>query len=460
MSEFEEKILSTLKSLSTKLEELETRIPVRQTVSIRASDHSNTAGSPSGHADVHSDSEEQFVSGEDFQFDRRRSNRFSTGSGGGISAKDAGTKIERPKFTIKQTRVVDGVKEEVLQDSDILDYLDSYDHFFAMWKTVPANEGLVYTNEARVPIINIPPIYAKQICRRIKCMFDATDLTFCSMGRVQTTGRSWKTLTSKDLRKALGELVEIEVSHKGALDALRRIKFRSLYGPIDLTAFATYQHEFKKEVLRLQSGGRAMDKIQLKDIIVHAYPDRSYQSELWAQFGVTGVLVGDVQDFAINDVFDSIERHITSITKEGLRSVVNKFIRNQEAHSSFSPRTPGSGGAKAVSMKSVNSTALTDLFEDSDCYAVEESADHPYDESGDPKLTDDTSSDDWQMLVNAAISNGQKCSRVGKGPDGLLLCKFLGGPKETCIFAHPEEDYKLKGKGSSSAKPFVKGTHL
>jgi hypothetical protein len=281
-------------------------------------------------------------------------------------------------------------------------------------------------------------------------------------------GRSWKTLTSAGLRKALGELVELEVSHKGAFDALKRIKFKSFYGPIDLTAFATYQHEFKKEVLRLQSGGRAMDKIQLKDIIILAYPDRNYQGELIAQFGAPGVLVGDLQDFAINDVFDSIERHITSITKEGLRAVVNKFIRSQEAHS-FSPRTPGHGNAKTIVQRSAHSTELSDLFENSGGLFTEDEGwapeyAHSSEESFGPIATtqssDTCSNDEWQMHINSIVANGQTCSRVGKGPDGLLLCKFLGGPKESCIFTHPDEDYKLKGKGFSAAKPFVKGGKL
>ena len=89
------------------------------------------------------------------------------------------------------------------------------------------------------------------------------------------------------------------------------------------------------------------------------------------------------------------------------------------------------------------------------------SHEHQTGESHDPNgvswsIDEHVSSDEWQMLVNTAVANGQNCSRCGKGPDGLLLCKFLGGPKESCIFKHPEEDYKLKGKGFSTARPFVK----
>jgi hypothetical protein len=462
----EERILGALSSLAARMDQLESRIPSRVSFKNAVVDGSSTPAETFHSA---SSGEDQFENGDDFSFDRRRSQRFSMGSNGGgrDTASDGGTKIERPKFAIKLTKTEDGVKQEILQDSDILDYLDAYDHFFAMWKTLPANEGMAYPNEARVPIINVPPTYAKQICRRVKCMYDATDLTFCNLGRVQAGGRSWKTLTSAELRKALGELVELEVSHKGALDSLRRVKFKSSFGPIDMTAFATYQHDFKKEVLRLQAGGRALDKIQLKDIIIAAYPHSQYQSELIAQYGACGILVGDVQDFAINDVFDSIERHITNITKEGVRSVVNKFIRAQEAQNSYSPRTPSHGGARATGTKAIHNTELSELFDDASHEASDSSypqghqVDESHDSIGVPLSIDEhVSSDEWQMLVNAAVANGQNCSRCGKGPDGLLLCKFLGGPKESCIFKHPEEDYKLKGKGFSTARPFVKSTKL
>jgi hypothetical protein len=460
-----QRVFALLETLVSKIQSVEARLeqgagvrpPKASTVSFGGSaSEASTGGEETGSAEA----ENEFVSGEDFHFaDRRRSQRFSTGSGG-FMTKDTGTKIERPKFKIKQTRVIDGFKEEELHDSDILDYLDAYDHFFAMWKTIPANEGLIYSNEARVPIINIEPIYAKKICLRIKCLYDATDLTFCSLGVAQANKRSWKKMTSAELRKALGELVELETSHKGALEALQRIKFKSRFGPIDMVAFATYQHDFKKEVLRLQSGGRALDKVQLKDIIIHAYPDPSYQGELKAQFGGPGMLVGEVQDFAINDVFDDIERHIANLTREGVRAVVNKHIRAQEAQP-FSPKTPGHGGAKAIEGKSVHNTELSYLFDESALQVVDtDEQDDLRDHKAVAFSSYDASAEEWQMHVNAVLANGQHCSRVGKGPDGLLLCKFLGGPKESCIFKHPDEDYKLKGKGFSTAKPFARSTNL
>lgn len=462
---YEEKILGALSSLGARMDQLESRITSRVSFKTSVVDGSSTSAASAETFHSASSGEDQFENGEDYQFDRdnrRRSQRFSMGSNGGGSTRDTdgGTKIERPKFVIKLTRTENGIKEETLQDSDISDYLDAYDHFFAMWKSLPANEGLTYTNEARVPIITIPPTYAKQICRRIKCMYDATDLTFCNLGKVQKAGRSWKTLTSAELRKALGDLVELEVSYKGALDALSRIRFKSRFGPIDMTAFATYQQEFKKEVLRLQSGGRALDKIQLKDIIISAYPHPQYQSELVARFGACGILVGDVQDFAINDVFDSIESHITSITKEGVRTVVNKCIRALETVS-YSPRTPSYGGAKAAGAKVIHNTELSELFDNDDHDVSAFSHSHGFQSEDSQEVKDErVSSEEWQMLVNAAVATGQNCTRIGKGPDGLLLCKFLGGPKESCIFKHPEEDYKLKGKGFSNAKPFVKGKTL
>jgi hypothetical protein len=403
------------------------------------------------------DDGEGFENGEDFQFERRHSRRFSTGSAAG--AKDAGTKIERPKFVVKKYRMIEGVKEENLQDSDVLDYLDAYDHFFATWKTVPANEGLEYTNEDRVPIVTLPPTYAKKICRRIKWVFDTSELAFGTVAQAQSA-KFWRDITSKGLRKAIGLLVEKETSHKGALDSLKRVTFKSAYGPIDMEAFTTYQHEFKKEILRLQSGGRTMDSIQLKNIIISAFPDREYQKELIAQFGSDGVLIGDREDFAINVLFDVIEGHIERITKEGVRSIVNKHARARDASiaSSFSPRTPSHGSARFTG-KAVHSVEMPELFGESAASNVEQEYTEGTEDIVEfpvkPEDDDDLAMESWQVQVNSAVANNQKCSRPGKGPDGLLLCKFLGGSEAKCIFSHPEEDNKLKGRGFSSARPFA-----
>jgi hypothetical protein len=52
-----------------------------------------------------------------------------------------------------------------------------------------------------------------------------------------------------------------------------------------------------------------------------------------------------------------------------------------------------------------------------------------------------------QLQAYLAVANKEQCKRCGVGPDGKLICKFLGGPKAACIFSHPESDLRLKGRG-------------
>ena len=83
---------------------------------------------------LHSDgaSAEQFQDGQSF-FDKSHDQenvRYSYGSTGSNSgSKDPGTKLERPKFVVRQTKVKDGAKPkiETVQFSDYLDFFDEYE---------------------------------------------------------------------------------------------------------------------------------------------------------------------------------------------------------------------------------------------------------------------------------------------------------------------------------------------
>ena len=139
----------------------------------------------------------------------------------------------------------------------------------------------------------------------------------------------WKDITSKQLRIEIGKTAGAELSNKGILDTLKRVKWHSQYGVIDMMAFANFQHEFKKTVMRIEAGEVVkIEPIHMKDIVISALPDRSLQLELFSKFGQTGSIL--VADFAINLVFDDIEKYITSIQKHGLGYTVNKQNRERE----------------------------------------------------------------------------------------------------------------------------------
>ena len=359
----------------------------------------------------------EFQDGQNF-FEGQEGGRQSFGStGSNFGSKDPGTKLERPKFTVKNSfsKTPEGVKVEVLVDSDYLDFFDNYDHYMATWEALPVNENVPYPNKDRVAMLSIPPKYARMLSDRLKLVFAATELQFMSIAQVKKAVY-WKDQTTEQLRTRIGQKLEEEVSTLGSLDILRKITFNSKYGLIDGVAFADFQHNFKKEVMRIQAGGSfSVNKIHLKDIIIEALPDRSFQRELYATFGGTGCLLMEADEFAINLVFEQIEARITSVTKQGLRAIVNKSIRERESGQS-TPKPQYAAGRPRVAQ------------------AVEFEA-------------------EIQDQVNAALVGDRECRNKGVGSDKLLKCRFVGGDRATCTYSHPASDLALKGKGVSKDVP-------
>jgi hypothetical protein len=355
---------------------------------------------------------------EEFHFDgesRRNSQRFSVGSASSLGQKDVGTKLERPKFVVEKSKLIEGIKTELVQDSDFINYLDEYDHYIEQWKSVPANEGLDYPNADKVAILNMPPKYAKKAADRIHWLYSQADLRFCTIAQVKSA-KFWSDITSAQLRFEIGKTAGSELSSKGILDTLKRIRWNSQYGIIDMTAFANFQHEFKKTVMRIEAGEIIkIEPIHMKDIVISALPDRSFQLELYSKFGNTGTLL--VADFAINLVFDDIEKYITSIAKHGLGYTVNKQNRDREAQ--------GFRGKKVHQLSSE-----LEEFDHIDTHDAE-------------------NDEEIQDRANVLKSNfgAVQCRYSGVGSDGKLKCKWLGGPEASCLFKHQDSDMQFKGKG-------------
>jgi hypothetical protein len=64
--------------------------------------------------------------------------------------------------------------------------------------------------------------------------------------------------------------------------------------------------------------------------------------------------------------------------------------------------------------------------------------------------------DDEYNSVNQAVQGAMSkdCRHTGTGPDGKLLCPYLGNPESAkCGFRHPSKDLELKGKGVSKSVP-------
>lgn len=333
-----------------------------------------------------------------------------------VTNKDAGTKLERPKFVVKLSKTVEGVKKEFLRDSDFLDYFDEYDHYILSWENLPMNleRRQQYPNKERVALLTLPTKYAQSLCSKLKIAFNASMIQFKTPQQIRETVY-WNELSTAEVRIRIGLKFAEEVSDHGALEILQRIKFNSQFGLIDALAFADYQHEFKKELLRIQAGGNLrVNPINLKDLIISALPDKSYQKQLFTKYGPIGSLIVEPADFAIDLIFDEVEHRITSVTKQGLRAIVNKATRERESKN-HTYNKPALAQAQQV---------VQGEFEE---------------------MVEDQ--------VNAAMAGDKSCRNAGVGKDGLLKCRFLGGPKAVCTWVHPASDMTHKGKGVSKDTP-------
>ena len=357
-----------------------------------------------------------------FNFDgepRRNSERFSFGSSSSQTSKDVGTKLERPKFTIEKSFTKDGMKTEIVQDSDYLNFLDEYEHYIDQWKTIPSNEGHPYPNESRVAIVSIPPKYARKMAARIHWIYDTKELSTFGSVKELKQAKYWSDIDSETLRREIGKLVETELSTRGVLDAIRKVRWNSAFGIIDQLAFANFQHDFKRTVLRLQSGGVIkVEQVHLKDYLISALPDKQLQSELIAKFGQTGVIIGDPDAFAINDIFTDIETYIRSISKLNLGRLVNQQNREREmSKMSF-----------GKFHQAHNLLAEIEELDQIEAHIAE----------------DDEEIQDRANMLKSNFGAVQ-CRYGGVGSDGKLKCKWLA--EGSCLFKHQDSDICLKGKG-------------
>lgn len=389
----------------------------------KAEENSSTFAHGGGRTEAFSAGE--FQDGQSF-FDRspdQGNGRYSYGStGSNFGSKDPGTKLERPKFVVRQIKVKDGAKTETVQFSDYLDFFDEYEQYMDAWETIPANfvDGVPqkYPNRERVAVLNIPFKYAHQLSDRLQLIYDRSDLQHMSLAEIQAA-IYWKDMSTKEIRKRIGLKFGAEVSVKGSLDILRKIEFRSQFGLIDAIAFATYKHELKKEIQRIQAGEKmTVNKIQIKDIVIAALPDRSYQQELYAKYGNIGSLLMASEEFSLSLIFNDVDERIESVTKQGLRAIVNKS--NRERDSKFLAYNKPSVAHVVHQGVPIESGDWLDMVQDQ---------------------------------VNAALVGDKKCRNVGVGSDKLLKCRFLGGDKATCTYEHPQTDMALKGKGVSKDLP-------
>jgi hypothetical protein len=159
-----------------------------------------------------------------------------------------------------------------------------------------------------------------------------------------------------------------------------------------------------------------------------------FQKDLYLLFGPVGVMFGHQ---TLEFLIATIELRISSVMSQNLHAVVNRAVKDRDSKGSkfkvnFSQMLCEENGFD---------THSDDELPKEDLVMLEEC---------NLEIEEDESQS--QLLAFLAESAGKKsCDRIGVGPDGKLKCKFLGGPKAVCIFAHPKEDVELKGKGFTAS---------
>jgi hypothetical protein len=116
------------------------------------------------------DSEDAWKDGAQFSPELQSSNASMSSL---VTNKDAGTKLERPKFVVKLSKTTDGVKKEFIRHSNFLDYFDDFEHYMLTWENLPMNleRDLKYPNKEKIELVSLPIKYAQNLCSKLKIAF-------------------------------------------------------------------------------------------------------------------------------------------------------------------------------------------------------------------------------------------------------------------------------------------------
>ena len=195
--------------------------------------------------------------------------------------------------------------------------------------------------------------------------------------------------------------------------------------------------------------------IAIKDAIISAIPDREYRIELYTQFGHSGSLPGpnasgEYEEFSMKSIFDVIRAHIEVIKQKGLARTIN---RNSVSFSFPTPPTSrkfgNHGPPSRFPSRAVQAIELDQGFPESDRTFWSRA-------HAEAEVSADDSDEFHQDQVNAMIQQvkSKECHHKGIGPDGKVLCPYLGNPDTAkCGFIHPAKELELKGKGVSKSTP-------
>jgi hypothetical protein len=310
--------------------------------------------------------------------------------------------------TVRLTQPILKVQDEYTFD-DILNFLDIVKHYIEMWEAQPVNRKpgrprIVFPDAAKFAITLIPPKAAEYICDMIGWIYNPAHCRTKSRTKIRSLPW-WENIDGDTLRAEIIQTRTESKSYSANLSRLKKIKYPSTT-PYDLVSFRKFCHELNREIRHSEEGNFKFEDVDIKDHVISVFPDRKYQKELYARYGNTGI---SKTEFDIGEVLDEIEGKIKRLVKDNIEDDVNRSAQYRDGKELK---------VHEVAMSTCDVEPSSEL--------------------------------DFQETVNQAIVGTEKCRKTGVGPDGKLLCRWLGGERATCTFQHPPSDILLKGKGVSS----------
>jgi hypothetical protein len=336
--------------------------------------------------------------------------------------KDPNIKMIPPKVECKDPSKI--------QPKEFLEYFENVSAFIVSWENQPGNikKKLRFEDAEKFALRNLLVPQQKQLSKLIKTVYDISDLKFVAPEN-RGSVIFWQSVTTDMAKAKLCAKLSVASSLQNCTRELSRIKFSSPFGLIDPSAFDDYKSKIQDCLTSQALLGFEVPESVIKDSIIAALPDVMFQKDLYLLFGPVGVMYGHQ---TLEFLIATIELRISSVMQQNLHAVVNRAVSDRDS--------------KGSKFKSINAVAVETDSENEHSIEGEKISGE---DSEHCELSDELD-DQMQLQAYLAVSNKEQCKRLGVGPDGKLICRYLGGPKATCIFSHPESDLKLKGRGFTS----------
>ena len=383
-----------------------------------------------------------------------RPNRYSLGSlrstpSQELTVRKSSFRLDKPKFEPPKDPKIDGSTDEA-----VLKFFDECDRHMEAWKALPENSMNTFEGFENFALVSLPSAIQKNIAHSLNLVYSTAELIMWSVAEIRGA-KYWKDALTSDVRKAI---LTRKAQGNTIVSAIRSIQppviaFAPGAGLIHLEAFNDYKDKMVTQIARLAEGGVELPLIAIKDAIISAIPDVQFRSELYSIYGHVNSTPGpsasgEVKELSIKSLFEFVHEHIVTLKKKGFGSSVNRSV-----YFSTSPSTPQTsrkfgnhGPPSRFPARAVQAIELQHEFPESDRTFW----------SGSAETENSADDSDEFHQVNAMVQKvkSKDCHHKGIGPDGKVLCPYLGNPDTAkCGFMHPTKELELKGRGVSKSTP-------